>query len=100
MRNFIVGVILTLVVLILLGLGMAMLGFMPTNADASPGKLETWLASRAMDTSMERHVPHVNKPVSATDANLLDGIKIFTMSCAMCHGGLDKKRSALWHGFY
>jgi mono/diheme cytochrome c family protein len=100
MRNFIVGVIFTLVVLILLGLGMAMLGFMPTNADASPGKLESWLASGAMDTSMERHAPRVNNPVPATDANLIDGMKIYTMSCALCHGALDKKRSPLEHGFY
>jgi mono/diheme cytochrome c family protein len=100
MRNFIAGLIFTLVVLILIGLGMAMLGYMPTNADASPGKLETWLANGAMDTSMERHAPRANNPVPATDANLIDGMKIYTMNCALCHGALDKKRSSLEHGFY
>ncbi|HKN36751.1 MAG TPA: cytochrome c [Terriglobales bacterium] len=100
MRNFIVGVITTLVVLILLGLGMAMLGFIPTNADASPGKFESWLASGAMDTSMERHAPRMNNPVPATDANLIDGMKLYTMNCALCHGALDKKRSPLERGFY
>jgi mono/diheme cytochrome c family protein len=53
-----------------------------------------------MDTSMERHAPRINNPVPATDANLIDGMKIYTMNCALCHGGLDRKRSPLERAFY
>ena len=53
-----------------------------------------------MDASMERRAPHDNNPVPATDANLIDGMKIYTMNCASCHGGLDKKPNPFGANFY
>ena len=100
MRNIILGVILTLLVLVVLGLGIAWLGFLPTAADATPPALETRIASGALDAAMERHAPRVNNPIPATDANLIDGMKIYTMNCALCHGTLDKKPSPLQNSFY
>ena len=38
MRAFILGVIVTLVVLVLIGLGIALLGFAPSSADAEIGR--------------------------------------------------------------
>jgi mono/diheme cytochrome c family protein len=100
MRNFILGVIITLLVLALGGLAFALLGFMPTNADVTPPSLERRIAAPALDASMERHAPRVNSPLPPTDDNLIDGIRIYTMNCALCHGGLDNKPSALEHSFY
>lgn len=100
MRNFFLGVIITLLVLVLGGLGLAMLGLMPTNADATPPDLERRIATAALDASMDRHAPHVNNPLPPTDDNLVDGIKLYTMHCALCHGGLDNKPSSLEHSFY
>ncbi|HVO79958.1 MAG TPA: cytochrome c [Terriglobales bacterium] len=100
MRSFCLGVIITLLVLVLGGLACAFLGFMPTNADATPPALERRIAAPALDASMERHAPRVNSPLPPTDDNLIDGIKIYTMNCALCHGGLDNKPSALEHSFY
>ena len=37
----------------------------------------------------------LTNPVPPTDENLIDGMKIYTMNCAGCHGGLDKKPSPL-----
>lgn len=100
MRNFILGIIFILVLLLLCALGGALLGFMPTSANATPPAWETKIASGALDASMERHAPRVNNPIPATDANLIDGMKVYTMNCALCHGGLDKKPSALQHSMY
>ena len=100
MRNFILGVVITLLVLALGGLAFALLGFMPTNADATPPTLERRIAMPALDASMERHAPRVNSPLPPTDDNLIDGIRIYAMNCALCHGGLDNKPSALEHSFY
>jgi len=36
MRNFILGIVVTLLVLSLVGLAVATLGLVPTNADATP----------------------------------------------------------------
>jgi mono/diheme cytochrome c family protein len=100
MRNFVIGVIVTLVVIVAGGLAFAFLGMMPTNANAVPSTIERNIAMHSMDASMERHAPHGNNPVLATDDNLIEGMKIYTMNCAMCHGGFNNKPSPLAKSFY
>jgi mono/diheme cytochrome c family protein len=100
MRNFIVGVVVTLLVLILAGLAFLNLGYMPTNADATPPRMEHKIANNALDAAMDRHAPRVNNPVSPTDDNLIEGMKIYTMNCAVCHGTLDNKPSPLEKSLY
>jgi thiosulfate dehydrogenase len=100
MGKFILGVIITLIVLILGGLGFAMLGFCPTAADVEPPHWEHHIAMGAVDASMERHAPRVTNPLTPTDQNLEDAMKIYTMNCALCHGGLDRKPSTLATSFY
>ena len=100
MGKFILGIIVTLAVLILGGLGFAMLGFFPTQANVEPPRLERHLAMGAVDASMDRHAPHVTNPLPLTDQNLEDGMKVYTMNCAVCHGGLDRKPSSLAQSFY
>jgi len=100
MGKFFLGVIVTLLVLILGGLGFAMLGFFPSAANVAPPHLEHRLANTALDASMERHAPRVTNPLTPTDQNLEDGMKLYTMNCALCHGGLDRKPSSLAESFY
>src|SRR5262249_4212057 len=100
MRPFILGIIVTLVVLFAVGLAIAEFGLVPTNADATPPAFETKMAGNALDAAMERAAPRVNNPVPATDQNLIDGMKIYTMNCAVCHGTLDYKPSLLEHSMY
>lgn len=100
MRNFILGIIFTFFLTILAGLAITMLGLFPTSADATPPKIETRIVSGALDASMDRYAPRVDNPIPLTDANLIEGMKIYTMNCALCHGGLDHKPSVLEHSFY
>ena len=100
MRNFILGIVITLLVLLLGGLGLALLGFLPTRANRVPSKMERHLAMSALDNSVERHAPRINNPVPPTDENLIEGLKIYTMNCALCHGGIDRQPSALANSFY
>jgi mono/diheme cytochrome c family protein len=100
MGTFFLGVIVTLLVLILGGLGFAMLGFFPTHANVEPPHLETRIAMGAVDASMARHAPRLTNPLQPTDQNLEDGMKLYTMNCALCHGGLDRKPSSLSKSFY
>ena len=100
MGKILLGVIITLLVLILGGLGFATLGLFPTSANVEPPHWERHLAMSAVDASMERHAPRVTNPLMPTDDNLKDGIKLYTMNCALCHGGLDRKPSALSTSFY
>ena len=100
MGKFFLGVLITLLVLILVGLGIAMLGFFPTAANVEPPHLERHLAMGAVDASMERHAPRIANPLMPTDQNLEDGMKLYTMNCALCHGGLDGKPASLANSFY
>ena len=100
MGKFLFGVIVTLLIIILGGLGFAMLGMFPTPANVEPPHWERHLANEAVDASMERHAPRVTNPLSATDQNLEDGMKIYTVNCAGCHGGLDRKPTDFGHSFY
>ena len=100
MRNFILGIVVTILVPLIGGLGLALLGFVPTNANTAPPKLERQIAMSALDASMERHAPRVNNPVPPTDENLIAGMKIYTVNCALCHGDIDRKPSALEKSFY
>jgi len=98
MRAFIAGVIVTLLVIFGIGLAVADLGFLPTSADATPSAFESRIAMSALDASMDRHAPRVANPVPVTDDNLIDGMKIYTMNCAVCHGTMDYKPIA--HSMY
>ncbi len=100
MGKFLLGVIVTLLVLILAALGFATLGLFPTAANVEPPHFERHLAMSAVDASMERHAPRISNPLTPTDQNLEEGMKIYTMNCAQCHGGLDRKPSTLATSFY
>src|SRR5580692_5466846 len=100
MGKFLLGAIVTLLILILGGLGFAMLGFFKTTANVEPPHMEHHLLMSAVDASMERHAPRVTNPLTPSDQNLEDGMKLYTMNCALCHGGLDRKPSPLATSFY
>jgi mono/diheme cytochrome c family protein len=100
MSKFLLGIIVTLLILIIGGAGYAMLGFFPTTANVEPPHWEEHFAMGAVDASMERHAPRLTNPLTPTDQNLEDGMKLYTMNCAGCHGGLDRKPSTLATSFY
>ncbi|MGD0791545.1 MAG: cytochrome c [Terriglobales bacterium] len=100
MRNFILGIVITILVLLIVGLGVALLGFLPTRANSAPPEMERRLATSALDNSVERHAPRLNNPVPPTDENLIEGLKIYTMNCTLCHGAIDRQPSALEKSFY
>jgi mono/diheme cytochrome c family protein len=100
MSRFVLGVVVTILVLLIAGAGLALLGFMPTNADADPPGWERQIANSALDASMERRAPRLNNPVPPTDENLIAGLKIYTMNCALCHGGIDRQPAELAKSLY
>jgi thiosulfate dehydrogenase len=100
MSKFLLGVIITLVVLLLAFLGFATLGFFPTRANVEPPHWERHLAMSAVDAYIDRHAPRLTDPLTPTDQNLEDGMKIYTMNCAGCHGTLDRKFSEFGSSFY
>ena len=75
MRNFILGVVVTLAVLILGGMGAALLGFVPTQANVQPPHWERHLAMSAVDAYTDKHAGNITSPVLPSAENLIDGMK-------------------------
>jgi mono/diheme cytochrome c family protein len=100
MRNFVLGVIVTVLVIIVGGWLYASGGFMKITADESPGQLERRLASTAVDAAVERQAPQITSPIPATDSNLIDGMKLYRSNCAGCHGDMDKKVAEFGRSLY
>lgn len=75
-------------------------GYMPANADVKPPILEKWFATMALEAAITRQMPHKPNPVPLTDANLVEGIKLYAANCAVCHGAADAKPSNVALGLY
>jgi len=85
-KGIVSGVVLTLVVVAVVGYLLLRSGAIPANADATPGKVETWIASTSLDATLSRNAPQGPNPVALNDQNLLDGVHLFAQNCAVCHG--------------
>jgi len=92
MRNFILGVLSTLVVLAAGILGYLTLGFSEMRADLQPSRFENALIDRAVHASVRRHAPEMANPFPPTDENLIAGGKIYLGECSGCHGTPGKTR--------
>jgi mono/diheme cytochrome c family protein len=95
MRGFILGVIITVLVLIGGVFATVHFGWFPVGADNPPGAMEKKLANMAMDEYVDHHAPNQQNPIQPTDDNLADGARIYEQNCALCHGGASNKVSPM-----
>ena len=86
MRNFLLGIVFTLAVLITGGLAYLLLGFAEVRGDLPPARWEAALLQRAVHASVRREAPEAANPFPPTDDNLIAGGKIYLNECAGCHG--------------
>ncbi len=100
MRGFFIGVVVTLGILALGGGVFIGLGLVNTAADQQPGKLETYIASGSLDAAVKRRAGGLANPVPVSDDSLMEGMTLYAIDCAGCHGSLDKSLSKLGADFY
>lgn len=86
MKNFVLGVVCTLLVTVVGGLGYLLMGFGEVRGDLPPSRLETMLMKRAVHASVRREAPEVANPFPPTDDNLIAGGRVYLNGCAGCHG--------------
>ena len=75
-------------------------GAMPANADAAPGRLETWAAKRSLHATLDREGRRLQNPLPTNDSVLTRGVRLYGTYCAVCHGASDGKPSAVARGLY
>jgi len=100
MRNFALGILVAIVAFALGGWLYCRLGFADIRANVRPSWLESELAVMALHASAARHAPEEKNPIQPTEANLLDGARLYRDKCADCHGRPDNPRSDYGASFY
>jgi thiosulfate dehydrogenase len=93
-KGFIFGIV-TMILILALGLLFALTGFVSMRADNPPSKMEATLAGHAMDASVARAAPKVANPVTAEEANLVAGARLYRDHCTLCHGDPVHPKSLL-----
>ena len=85
-KSAVIGIVLALALGLIGAYALVRSGYIPANADAKPGWLETWMARTSLRATLEREAPKDQNPVALTDQNLLEGVHLFAQNCAVCHG--------------
>lgn len=86
MGKFIAGVIVALLVLFIGSYIVVHYGFIDISADAPYNKFELFYVNGMLDRWAERFGPKTPNPIQPTDANLIDGVKLYQTYCSVCHG--------------
>ena len=100
MKNFFRGIVFAIVALALGGWLYLRFGFADVCANVPLSWLDSDVASAAMHASAARHAPEAKNPIQPTDANLLDGARLYRDKCADCHGRPDNPESDYGESFY
>jgi thiosulfate dehydrogenase len=100
LRGILIGIALTLAVLALGAYVTVSAGWVPANADARPGKLETWAAKTSLRVAIARETAGMTSPLEPTAENLAAGVKLYAGNCAVCHGVASGPGTNIARGFY
>jgi mono/diheme cytochrome c family protein len=101
MRGFILGIILTLLVL---GGGAYFYttnGHFDTRAVGNtPSTFERRTANKSVDAWVDDHAPKQANPFQPTTENIMDGSMTYDKNCASCHGSVKEPESPMRKNFY
>jgi mono/diheme cytochrome c family protein len=86
MRNFVLGIVFTLLVQVVGGAAYLLAGLAEVRGDLPGSRLESTLMTRAVHASVRREAPEAVNPFAPTDENLIAGGKIYLNECSGCHG--------------
>ncbi len=99
-KAFLGGILFSACAALALGYFVVATGRIPANADSPPPAAEKWVARTALRATLAREAPKGPNPQPFDDANLLAGIKLYAMNCAVCHGASDGQASNIGKGLY
>jgi thiosulfate dehydrogenase len=101
MRGFIIGVVVTLVVLFGGAYIYMTSGAFDTRAVGNtPGSFERQVANKSVDEWVEGHAAKQDNPFQPTMENVTAGAKVYDDNCAFCHGSLKQPISPMRKNFY
>jgi thiosulfate dehydrogenase len=84
--KLIVAIIVVAVALFLASFFYVHYGYMNLSATAPYNPVEMFYVRGMLDKWAARNAPKTPNPVQPTDANLIDGVKLYKQNCVVCHG--------------
>ena len=101
MRGFILGVIVTLVVLFCGAYFYMTTGHFDIRAVGNtPSTFERKTANKSLDEWVDGHAPKQENPFQATPENIKAGSDLYDKNCAICHGSLKEPINPMRKNFY
>ena len=101
MGKFLLGVIVTLLVVVCGGYWYVSTGHVDSRAVPNgPSQFEKRTANHAVDEWVDAHAPKQENPFQPTMENIMDGSMVYDKHCALCHGSLKETTSPLKNKFY
>jgi mono/diheme cytochrome c family protein len=101
MRGFLLGIIVTLLVIVGGGYWWVSTGHVDSRAIPNgPSQFERRTAMHGLDEWVDAHAPKQDNPFQPTMENIMDGSMVYDKHCALCHGSLKEPHSPLQHKFY
>lgn len=101
MKRFLWGAVTLVVVAMVVAFWYLRTGRLDTRAlGNTPSRMESFIASMALDASIARRAPATSNPVAASTATLTAGAQMYSAHCGVCHGTPAAPRSSLADGLY
>ena len=99
MTKLLLGIVIGIFLPIVAGYLFVRLGGLPVPTKGPPLPLEKTIAKIALHAAMDREAGRPS-PLAADEANLLAGAKVYQTQCAVCHGVLGRRESAIAKGMF
>lgn len=101
MRGFLLGVIVTLIVLFGGGYLYLITGRFDSRAVPNgPSQFERRVANQSLDEWVDTHALKQDNPFQPTMENIMDGSMLYDKHCALCHGSLKEPQSPMKNKFF
>lgn len=97
MKGFVLGVVVTVVLIAAVVYIYFATGMAPVATSAAPMTFERKFASMAVHARLEKEMP-TQVPIQADESNLVAGAHIYMQQCAVCHGVPGKDQTAIAKG--
>jgi len=99
MRDFVLGILFTLIALVAGSWWCLKRGYVDFAADQRPSAAEQKISMAAVDASTDRRAPEGKNPVEPTEQNIAAGAQLYLDHCAGCHGVPSNPDSAFARSF-
>ena len=101
MRGFLLGIIVTLLVIFGGGYWWVSNGHLDTRAiPTPPSQFERRTANHSVDEWVDAHAPKQENPFQPSMENIMAGSMVYDKNCAVCHGSLKQPISPMKTKFY